>query len=193
MSKRQKKTKRLLLRELYHRFPFHVGEHHYGCAHVKNGYVIGLMHEVFLSQRTFYFLPRVSADLTEEELRVFAEEKSMAMKRPKVDSNSRKKGKAFFDDAFAKQFPCLYEHLSEISWDDGEPRKTSTLFIFAEGGQVTICVGERNEDRSLWTGAETVQEALQAAEEALAVPLPLWREKRRQEAAGAPRKNIKNK
>lgn len=62
----------------------------------------------------------------------------------------------------------LIEHLRDSAWEDGTHRERSTLTVFVEDGKVKVCLNDRNSNSSLFRAADTLLEALQSLNEALA-------------------------
>lgn len=63
---------------------------------------------------------------------------------------------------------AVVEHLRDSSWEDGSTRERSTLTVFVEDGKVKVCLNDRNSNSSLFRAADTLLEALQSLNEALA-------------------------
>lgn len=63
--------------------------------------------------------------------------------------------------AFGEGYPALWEYLTLAAWDDGKPRQTATLTVFCEEGVVKLCLNDRDQDRSGWVSAATVETALE--------------------------------
>lgn len=79
------------------------------------------------------------------------------------------------DSRLLADAPLLHEHLTGAAFDDGTPRKPSTLFVFTEGGVWKACLGERNDCVNLWAEADTFFELLVRLEGRLADPNASWR------------------
>lgn len=69
--------------------------------------------------------------------------------------------------AWAKQHPCLAEHLADHVFDDGTVRITSTLTVFVEDGKVKLCLRDREEDATAWVSGTSLAAALKAMEQLL--------------------------
>lgn len=73
-------------------------------------------------------------------------------------------------------FPLLLEYLAETKYPDGTAREPSALIIVADVSGWRGCVSDKDNGRTLWKTATTVEGLLLALEEALAVDDPsLWR------------------
>lgn len=79
------------------------------------------------------------------------------------------------DEAFAKKYPRLWEHLSEEVWDDGSVRATSTLFLFVDGGKWKCMLKDRSLGLVVFFTADDMVGVLSAAEKALAADSVDWR------------------
>lgn len=79
------------------------------------------------------------------------------------------------DPKFGESFPILYQLMSCSIDDDRKPRKTCTLTMVCEDGQVKLGVKERNHNLSLWTSSQTLGGAFAALEEALSESPVKWR------------------
>ena len=82
------------------------------------------------------------------------------------------------DNEFAGKWPALWEYVTCRSFR-GQQRVTSTLLFFREDGQWKLCVSDRDCDRVLFRSGESIEEALDAAEKALASPRADWRASKR--------------
>lgn len=79
------------------------------------------------------------------------------------------------DDLVAKRWPHLGEYLAESAYEDGSPRVTSTLLVFAEDGWWKGCLKDRDNERSLWHSNDTLESLLDGLEELLATGRAEWR------------------
>lgn len=78
---------------------------------------------------------------------------------------------------FAADFPCLHEWMTLVRWEDGSPRQTTTLTLFAEDGRWKACISDREEARVAFVSGWTWEEALRACEEGLLGSSLDWRSK----------------
>lgn len=75
------------------------------------------------------------------------------------------------------QWPHLVEYLTETRYPDGSPREPSSLIIVADGTGWRGCVSDKDNSRTLWKSATTVEALLLTLEEALASDDPsVWRQ-----------------
>jgi len=82
------------------------------------------------------------------------------------------------DSEFAAAYPAVWEYVTVRLWR-GQVRQTSTLLFFREDGQWKVCCSDRDTDRVLFRSGDSIHEALDALEKALASPRADWRQSRR--------------
>lgn len=80
------------------------------------------------------------------------------------------------DEAFAADYPAVFEFCSELKNSDGSNRQTATLLAFVEAGCWKFCLGDRESGLSLWAAGETFVEALECLEGLLTGGNPQWRQ-----------------
>lgn len=79
--------------------------------------------------------------------------------------------------ADAASWPHLLEYLTETKYPDGSAREPSALIIVADGTGWRGCVSDKDNARTLWKTADSVEGLLLALEEALASDDPtVWRQ-----------------
>lgn len=77
----------------------------------------------------------------------------------------------------AEQWPNLWEHLTATKYPDGSDRQTSAVIIVADAAGWRGCVSDKDNNRTLWRTADSVEGLLLALEEALAADDPTaWRQ-----------------
>lgn len=79
------------------------------------------------------------------------------------------------DSLFSSKSPALFEYLTEDKWEDGKPRPTATLLVFAEQGVFKACVNDRANGVIAWFSDERFQGLLEAVERGLADGTAEWR------------------
>lgn len=77
----------------------------------------------------------------------------------------------------ATLFPCLWEYVVSAQWEDGTPRVTASLLLFAEDGWFKLCLNDRACDRSAWASGVTPEAAFSSLEGQLAAGSVEWRRK----------------
>lgn len=96
------------------------------------------------------------------------------MKRNTPQPKTPQKGKWVCPDAeFGKKFPTIAQYLSDCWYDDGEAREVSSLTVKMADG-VTLALSDPDLSQSCFTTAQTLAEAFQAMESALAGGLIKW-------------------
>lgn len=80
----------------------------------------------------------------------------------------------FGSGGFGDEYPFLNELLSRLLWK-GKPVRPGSLTIFAQDGLAVVCVQDRHFRRKAFIGAESVSEALEAAETGLRENGLSWR------------------
>lgn len=101
--------------------------------------------------------------------------KEPKMKKPDSPTIRKDMSLELRDEQFIKKFPTVYEYLVTSKWDDGSERESSTLSVFVEDGMLKIALNDRDQHRSLYVSAETLQGALAALEKAVSGSMPEWR------------------
>lgn len=76
----------------------------------------------------------------------------------------------------AADYPLLLEYLTHDKYDDGTKRETSVLILACDGGTWRICLTDKDNQRTMWKTASSVQEGLGCIELALMAEDPTdWR------------------
>lgn len=109
---------------------------------------------------------------------------SKFLRRLKEVLKKPQSGTAASDTEWAKLYPAITEYMTLIIDDDKKPRQPSTLYIFAEGGVWKACLGDRDNDLSLWASGETIAELLESLEALLEADSPPWRMKGKRQGKG---------
>jgi hypothetical protein len=102
------------------------------------------------------------------------EAEAMAMKRPEPAAGTAG-GSSVRDDVLHGWLPSLHDHLTESSWDDGKPRKTSTLMLLVENGVWKAWLHDRDRKMNAWVSGEGWEGLLEAVERALSLQTLEWR------------------
>lgn len=98
----------------------------------------------------------------------------MGLKRPDAEAATGL-GRPAIDEAFAGFYPTLHGHLVETSWEDGKPRKTSTLLLMTENGRWKAFYHDRDGKRGFWVSAEAYEGLLELIEDAVESSSTEWR------------------
>lgn len=82
------------------------------------------------------------------------------------------------DPDFASHWPSLWEHLTAVKWDDGSPRRTSSLLVFSQDGVLKGMLRDQEAALCLWVAGATYQGLLDALEAGCCDPDTEWRQDR---------------
>jgi hypothetical protein len=97
------------------------------------------------------------------------------MKRPLTSPVHKKGDWSCCDKLLLGEFPCLAQLLCDGWWDDGKPRELATISINFSQGSPTMAVHDHALQRSGYTTADTLREAAELLEAALAEGTLRWR------------------
>jgi len=97
------------------------------------------------------------------------------VKKPTPGERSGPAEEPFADKDFEKCYPNLTAHLRDARYEDRTSRVTSTILIFCENGVLRMCVNDRDNNRSVFFTAATVEEAFMKAEDAIATNTAEWK------------------
>lgn len=89
--------------------------------------------------------------------------------------------------AMAVQMPLLFDHLTQRRYDDGSPRRTSSLLLFNDEGTLKLMLREPDAGLCCWVGGESLEGVFAALEAALGDPEHEWRVDRQQPGQKATR------
>lgn len=77
----------------------------------------------------------------------------------------------------ATTFPALWEHLTATQYPDGSVRETSSIIIVADHQGWRGCLSDKDNGRTMWKTASSVEELLLTLEEGAASDDPTaWRQ-----------------
>jgi len=88
------------------------------------------------------------------------------------------KGKAAVvkDEEFSSLYPAISEFLYATVDDEGKPRLTATLMLFADGGLVKALLNDRQNQQSLWAQGSSFEEALSDLDRRIQDDTSAWRD-----------------
>jgi len=99
------------------------------------------------------------------------------MKKPKLDM-SGKPIVPLQDSDFSRELPDLWDHLTSTQYSDTkEQRLTSTILIFVDGSSLKACLNDRDNSRSFFHTASTMEELLKGIDERLRDDTAEWKSK----------------
>lgn len=109
---------------------------------------------------------------------------SSFLRKPSEDAGQPRSNKGWSDKSFQKDYPALWEYLTSEAWDNGQPRETSTLLVFASEGRWKACLHDRALSAHLWAEGGSWDDLLACLEERLSDPKAAWREVRADQKTG---------
>lgn len=104
--------------------------------------------------------------------------RQMALKRSVQKIEGGDSGAYTLDPATQKVCPTVFEYLTLEKWDDGSPRKPSSLSVFAQEGVFKCILRDKDQGLCLWVSSDTLSMLFNALEAALADPETIWRRDR---------------
>lgn len=126
---------------------------------------------VFFKARLYSLIPRPRRSRYEESFF----ERMTRMKR-EAQEIQKKQGKFIpLAEPLLKQCPRLNEYLGDAFWDDGTPREVCSLSVRWDGGNVTVSLVDKDNERSMTTTSASFQEALETMEAHIQRSGPAWR------------------
>lgn len=78
-------------------------------------------------------------------------------------------------DKWLGKYKHVCEYLVTTKWDDGSPREPSAISVSVSDGALMIALNDKDLKQSIYTSAETLQEALKLMEDSLASSKVTWR------------------
>lgn len=101
----------------------------------------------------------------------------MALKKPAPPDNGAFPAaySGLANSQLAVLTPTLWAMLADVSWEDGSPRTTSTMTVFAEAGLVKLCLNDRDGGATAWASAASFELACEALEARLKDGSLEWR------------------
>jgi len=124
-------------------------------------------------------------------LRVWSERMcEVAIKRLSVSTDAPGAGMPAADPVLARKYPRLVEHLTSLTYDDGEARQTATMLLFTQDGEWRLCLHDRDAEAHLWASGPSLEKTLANLEERLCEDDPGWRAKRGDGKTGKRKKGV---
>lgn len=81
------------------------------------------------------------------------------------------------DPKDAAVYTSLWEYLSATKYPDGTERIPSTIVVISEGGRWKACLSDKDNARSCWKSADTLEELMLLLDQAAAINDPTdWRQ-----------------
>ncbi len=90
-----------------------------------------------------------------------------------------KKGKGVpfpaVDGELKKSYPTLHAHLCDLTYEDGEIRRTSSLIVFTEDCVWKGCLNDRDAGTNIWGEAPSFTTLLELLERRAGDPTTVWK------------------
>lgn len=96
--------------------------------------------------------------------------------RAKAAKQAKGKAASVTDKEFCSLYPALGEFLFAVVDDEGKPRQTATLMIFADGGLVKALLNDRSSQQTLWAQGATLEESLNDLDRRIQDDTSAWRD-----------------
>jgi hypothetical protein len=117
--------------------------------------------------------PRVRGHGTNASREYF--ERIEEMKRAQAETQKAKGKWVPSTDRFLKDRPTIDAYLTDAWWDDGKPREVCSLTIRVGNGNAMVSLNDADNEQSISTNGEDVNDALDRLEAYLATGNPSWR------------------
>lgn len=79
------------------------------------------------------------------------------------------------DEVLREWLPTLHEYVTTTRWEDGKPRKTSTVMLLCENGKWKVWVHDRDLKRSCWITGDCWEGVWEQTERSLKDDSLEWR------------------
>lgn len=89
---------------------------------------------------------------------------AMIRREPEATPTSARSAR---DEVLFGWLPTVHEWLTETQWDDGKPRKTTTLMVVVENGRWKLWVHDRDSKKSAWVTADAWEALWEVLERSL--------------------------
>lgn len=97
------------------------------------------------------------------------------VQKAKKRSIARSQVTSIDDPQWQSTYPALHDFMTSDRWDKNTVRKTTTLFLFVDGGLLKACINDRDREETAFVSARTFKELFQAIEEGLQGDTLDWR------------------
>lgn len=171
------------VRGKYDAFPLFLGKHRRVVRFTRAGRVVllgydmteGVMIRSFSTDEGFWW------EMTDDwRMRVLLE----MLKKPVTTVDGKVVAKKFSDPFMVEQCPLVLSYLVETQYEDGSARRTSTLTLFVDDGQLKASLNDRDNSRTAFVSADSLAELLEALECHLSDPTSPWRSDRKDNPPG---------
>lgn len=104
------------------------------------------------------------------------EEPWMALQRRQAAAAAAGDGVAAADPDVQKWAATLVEFLTQLSWGEGEKRKTGTVMVLAENGVWKAWVHDRDGKRAAWVSGGSLLDLVDSVDQGLANDSLTWKD-----------------
>lgn len=101
------------------------------------------------------------------------------LRKSDMDGRGGSGPRVLTDPGFGGDFPLLWSYLTQNKWEDGTPRLTASLLVFADDGVLKAMLRDREAGLCLWVAGATVWGLFEALEGSLGDPRADWRQDRK--------------
>ena len=91
-------------------------------------------------------------------------------------------------DALSRDFPNLWDFLTQSAWEDGSRRETGSMLIFCDDGVIKTMVKDRDRGLCLWLTAPGLHTLFQVADAGVIDPSADWKKDRAYSASRGKKK-----
>ena len=157
---------------------------------VKKGYYSSIW--LLKAKFWFFLINRVRSSGFLLSLRSFPEDRALEMtygdlkreaekmlKKPTKTSGGVGARVVVSDAVLEERCPTVLQYLQNDTYEDGSPRRTSTITLFVEDGRVKACLNDRDNDRTCFVTAESLLDVLDALEVSVLDEGTVWKEGRK--------------
>lgn len=97
------------------------------------------------------------------------------MKRADILGNA-----ALIGGDYSVLYPTVWAYLTQATWEDGSVRKTSSITLFTDAGQLKAVLKDKETNLSLWSAGQSIEQVLGVMEALLLDPTAVWRQDRQE-------------
>lgn len=97
------------------------------------------------------------------------------LRKVSSDRKDAEAGRLGIDELELQKWPCLYEHLTDTCYPDGQPRATSTITIFWGTQGLTATLNDRDNEQACFASGSGLVALLSALDAMAANPDTVWR------------------
>lgn len=106
------------------------------------------------------------------------------LRKPEGSAAGDRPGITLVDVKFKKDYPTLWDYLTQQQWDDGSARETAGLTMFVQDGLFKALLKDNDAGQCLWVAAHGFFDVLAALEKQASAPVADWRVDRKRPALG---------